>query len=327
MKNWRRWIWPFIGVLCSVGGIAFYLLRYHRDMSWYETLRLPEAKTSPAGALRVTWLGVSTLLIDDGDTAFLTDGFFSRPGLLKMTHVAPDESIIDATLARLHVHELAAVIALHSHYDHALDSPIVAQKTSALLVGSTSTANIGRGYGLPRERIRVVRDGEVLRFGRFKVTFILSVHSPNDRYPGTIDDELSAPASASAYRTGDCYSLLIEHAGHSILVHASAGFVPGKLAARRAEVVYLGVGNLGKQSHAYRETYWREVVQAVGAHRVIAIHWDDFFVPLSDTLPPLPPLMDDLDETMRDLTVFSKRDQVDLRLPREWSPADPFTPL
>jgi len=29
--------------------------------------------------LRVMFLGVSTLLFDDGDTAILTDGFFTRP--------------------------------------------------------------------------------------------------------------------------------------------------------------------------------------------------------------------------------------------------------
>jgi L-ascorbate metabolism protein UlaG (beta-lactamase superfamily) len=31
--------------------------------------------------LRVTWLGVATLLISDGTSALMTDGFFSRPSL------------------------------------------------------------------------------------------------------------------------------------------------------------------------------------------------------------------------------------------------------
>lgn len=37
------------------------------------------AATTP---VTVTWAGVTTLLIDDGDSAVMTDGFFSRPGLL-----------------------------------------------------------------------------------------------------------------------------------------------------------------------------------------------------------------------------------------------------
>ena len=40
---------------------------------------VPEA--SPDAPLTVTWAGVTTLLIDDGASAVMTDGFFSRPGL------------------------------------------------------------------------------------------------------------------------------------------------------------------------------------------------------------------------------------------------------
>ena len=32
----------------------------------------------------MTFLGVSTLLIDDGTSALMIDGFFSRPGLLRL---------------------------------------------------------------------------------------------------------------------------------------------------------------------------------------------------------------------------------------------------
>ena len=42
---------------------------------------VPEA----AGELSVTFLGVATLLLSDGTSAVMTDGFFSRPSLL---HVA-----------------------------------------------------------------------------------------------------------------------------------------------------------------------------------------------------------------------------------------------
>ena len=38
----------------------------------------------PDAPLTVTWAGVTTLLIDDGTSAVMTDGFFSRPGLLEV---------------------------------------------------------------------------------------------------------------------------------------------------------------------------------------------------------------------------------------------------
>ena len=36
---------------------------------------------APDSALTVTWAGVTTLLIDDGASALMTDGFFSAPTL------------------------------------------------------------------------------------------------------------------------------------------------------------------------------------------------------------------------------------------------------
>src|SRR5262249_21551598 len=115
--------------------------------------------------------------------------------------------------------------------------------------------------------------------------------------------------------------------GRTILVHGSAGFVPGALAGRHADVVYLGAGGLGRQDAARRGAYWKEVVEATGARRAVLIHWDDFFLPLSRPLAPLPPLADDLAVTMADLSERAARDHVDLRIGREWAAADPFAGL
>jgi L-ascorbate metabolism protein UlaG (beta-lactamase superfamily) len=48
---------------------------------------------------------------------------------------------------------------VHTHFDHALDAAVVADRTGAVLVGGESTANIGRGHGLAEDRIRVVTPG------------------------------------------------------------------------------------------------------------------------------------------------------------------------
>src|SRR5436853_68359 len=83
--------------------------------------------------------------------------------------------------------------------------PMVAQQTGAVLVGSTSTANIGRGYGLPENRIRVAREGETIKFGRFNVTFLKSAHLPNGYAVGEIEAPLSPPANAMDYKVGESY--------------------------------------------------------------------------------------------------------------------------
>jgi hypothetical protein len=93
------------------------------------------------------FLGTSSVLISDGETSVLSDGFVTRPGMLRVAlgKIAPDRSPVGSAIARLRVADLAAVFCAHSHYDHALDAPVWALETGAELVGSHSTANIGRG--------------------------------------------------------------------------------------------------------------------------------------------------------------------------------------
>src|SRR3954447_7438763 len=76
-----------------------------------------------AGALSVTFLGVASLLVDDGETALLTDGFFTRPSLrgVVLGRIAPDHGRIAVALARAGVDRVAAVLPVHTHYDHAMD--------------------------------------------------------------------------------------------------------------------------------------------------------------------------------------------------------------
>lgn len=313
-------------IVLLVAAIAW-AWHHHASLAPYAPIRFPaaaEAARTPGHDLRVTWAGVATLLFDDGETAIMTDGFFSRPGLLSLRHIEPDRGVITQSLQRLGVKNLAVVMPVHSHYDHALDSAVVAQGTNALLAGGESTVNIGLGNNLPIERIRRVLPGDTLTFGRFHVTWLRSQHSPNAFFRGEIERPFTPPARASAYRMGDCYSLLIEHDGRTILVQGSAGFEPGALAGHHADVVYLGIAPLGKQQPAFQADFWREVVQAVGAKRVVPIHWDDFFLPLDEGLKPMNPLMDNFENAMHFVQSQGQAQHIDVRLPTEWQAVDPF---
>jgi L-ascorbate metabolism protein UlaG (beta-lactamase superfamily) len=279
------------------------------------------------GAFGVTFLGVSTLLFDDGDSAVLTDGFFSRPSLLQvgLRRIAPDVDRVGDALARVGAERLDAVVPVHTHYDHALDSALVADRTGAVLAGGESAANIGRGHGLPERQIRVVTSGEQVTLGGVGLTWVESRHCPPDRFPGRIAAPVVPPARARAYRCGEAWSVLVEHStGRTALVQGSAGFVPGALSGRRADVAYLGVGQLGVQDEEYIRTYWSETVEAVGARSVVLVHWDDFFRPLDRPLRALPYAGDDLDVTMRVLGELAARQRVALHLPTVWRREDPW---
>lgn len=293
----------------------------------YDSLALPAAQ--PEAALRVRFAGVATLLFDDGETAWMTDGFFSRPPLTDVLfrRIEPDRGAIERWLNRLAVKKLAAVVPVHTHYDHAMDAPLVALHTGALLVGSASTLNVGRGLALPESRLREVHAGDSVAFGRWKLTFIASRHVPTPYtgdQPLTIDAPLKPPQRALAWREGQSWSIGVEHAGGArMLVHGSAGFVPGHLDGQRADVVFLGVGSAGRQSPAYRARLWDEVVKRTGARRVIPIHWDDFTRPLEEPLVALPFLFDDLGATMADLSQWAAGDGIELRMPPLFTPFAP----
>lgn len=240
--------------------------------------------------LSVTWMGVATLLVDDGSSALMTDGYFSRPGLARVAagKVSPSAERVDGCLARANVSRLTAVIPVHTHIDHAMDSALVADRTGAQLVGGESAANVGRGYGLPEESLVVAVPGEPIQLGAFDVTLVESHHCPPDRFPGVISAPLTPPVKASAYRCGEAWSTLVHHrpSGRRLLIQDSAGFVSGR--------------------------------------RVILIHWDDFFRPLSKPLRALPYAADDLDLSIRILDELAAQDGVALQMPTVWRREDPW---
>lgn len=263
------------------------------DMSPWAPLQAPAAPADFDG-VTVTFLGVTTLVIRDRETTLMIDGFFTRPaleGLGLLRNIAPDPELVAAGLALGGVETVDAITTVHSHFDHAMDTPLVAEQTGAMVLGSSSTANIARGWGIPESQIREVVPGDSASFGAFTMRWIGSKHyplpPPLDMMLGTqIDQPLVPPASVTAWGEGRSDTIVIEHPRGTLIVQGSAGFVPGALDGVEADVVLLGIGGLGGQSADYQADYWRHVVAAVGPEQVYAIHWDDFGRPLSLPLAP-----------------------------------------
>jgi L-ascorbate metabolism protein UlaG (beta-lactamase superfamily) len=271
-----------------LGGLVTAALGRGSSLALYRALQPSPAP--PDAGLTVTWLGTAGVFVSDGEVGLLIDPFASRPDLVAVglgRPLRPRAAEIAALLQRTGATRAAAVVVSHSHYDHVMDAPAVARATGARLVGSASTANVGRGAGLAEDRITVVRGGDTLALGRFRLTFIASAHGPallgRVPYPGAIERPLRQPAPASAYRLGDCFGILVEHPAGALLHHGSAGFRPGMYAGVRADTVLLGAAGRGDT-----EAYLAAVVDAVGARRVIPVHFDDMFRPLDAPFAFLP---------------------------------------
>lgn len=263
------------------------------------------------GAVTATFVGTSTLLFTDGQNAIMVDGFFTRPamGTLLFGTLEPDVELIKASLKRLKINRLDAVAVVHSHHDHAMDAPEVAKQTGAVVFGSQSTANIALGAGLLDSQIAVVKDQRTLQFGAFKVSMLKSSHTPVPAAMAwltgigeEISEPLQSPARLADYKEGGSYVIYIEHPRGNIVVQASGGYTEGLLASYTADTVFLGVAGLSKQSDQFKADYYREVVKAVKAKRVIPIHWDDFMRPVEPALVPFHPIVDDVADSLVDLS-------------------------
>ncbi len=291
----------------------------------------PIAGPPADGNLRCMFLGNSTILITDGESSILTDGFVSRPGLVQVgtRTIGPKDAEIRKALNLSGIRRLDAVICAHSHYDHAMDAPVVAELTGATVIGSDSTLNIARGYGLGENQLRATEVNRPFVVGNFEIELRESIHSPKGKFVGFIESPLAAPARASCYRMAECYSIIIRHLpaegdpNGTVVVHASANFLPGVLEGVTANTVFLGITLIGKQGEQFRESYWNETVRTVGARNVIPVHWDDFFRPLSEPLVPLPYLADDFPRAWADVKGRAASAQLVCGLPRLWEWIDP----
>jgi L-ascorbate metabolism protein UlaG (beta-lactamase superfamily) len=285
----RAFFWGLGTILTVVFGLAMFFLTTFEAPAVDPAWEVMAPVDIPEGSVTVRYTGTSTLLFSDGVTDWMVDGWFSRFGPLKIAsgQIGPDQDAIRRGLERNGVDRLAVVIPVHSHFDHAMDSPEVAKRTGAILLGSESTANIARGWGLDENQIRIAVDREPLRFGAFTITLVATRHFefPN---PAVAEQALSdpriveplvPPVDALAYRVGQPYAIHVAHPRGRWLIQGSAGYIEGGLAGYDAEVVFLGIGGLGAQTEEYREAYWRETVTTIGASHVIPIHWDSLTGP------------------------------------------------
>ena len=265
-----------------------------------EAIGWPESAvvTDVGGGVTATWLGISTLLFDDGETQILIDGTFTRIGPVSslLFRAKSDVATINYAMARFSINRLAAIVPIHSHHDHALDVGSVANRSTAIVLGSESTANIARGADVPVDQYQILADGEERKFGEFTIKLIASLHAPvgldgQEVFPGIIRLPLRQPAHISNYRTGVAWTVVIDHPRGTTVVQGSGGYIEGKLAGISADVVMLGVGGLARLGEDYVSTYWHETVTATKPSRVIAVHFDDFSAPFGE-IRLLPDILD-----------------------------------
>jgi len=286
--RWTRSIALVLIALLVIAVLVFAWLWQVRhsidDLGW------PTANvvSEPTDMVTVTWLGTSTLLFDDRETQILIDGNFTRLSpaqIVLFIPVSSDVATINYALAEYRMDRLAAIVPVHSHFDHAMDVGHVANRTSAVILGSESTANIARGADVPVDQYQILAEGETRQFGDFTIKLLSSRHAPikpggdGPWFPGNIDEPLEQPASVHEWKEGVVWSIFIGHPRGTTLIQGSGGFIEDKLNGESADVVMLGIAGLAGLGKEYVTEYWNQTIPVTGATRILPIHHDDFTAP------------------------------------------------
>jgi len=262
------------------------------------------------GAVKVTSFGNTTLLFDDGETRILFDCFFTRPSLLRSIacKIKTDRRLMDRLLSENSFSGLRGIFISHSYYDHLLDGAYMSKKTGAVLYGSESTLNVGRGGNVPEENLTAFKVNTPVKIGNFTVTVLKSKHSEPGFYNNDIGVEIKKPLKQPArrrdYTEGGSFDFLIEYGGRKILIRPGFNYIEGSLENIRAEVLFAGIALSGRAGTRTRDKFYAETIGKVRPHLVVPVHWDNFFLPL-DSPPRL--LFRFADNLPASLNYFIKR--------------------
>ncbi|MEO1747175.1 MAG: hypothetical protein AAFR27_00905 [Pseudomonadota bacterium] len=264
--------------------------------------------------LSIRFYGSSTLLIEDHANQILIDGFFTRTRHRYLGLIQPDTNQVADMVRHTGIciaplvsetqkrncrsgKTLDIIIPVHGHYDHALDTGVLAlwsgtrlvadPSIKAVLAASTSLAprSVGAEHWLRPNIIAPFADDSQAKskpivVGDFKIRLIRSPHFsslPTFLIRGTTALDLQFPAGLGDFRLGTSFSVHIEHKKRSLLIVPSAGKMKDTFRNQpslQAETVFLGVGGLGAHRRTTIEAFWRDTVTAVGAQTAYLVHWD-----------------------------------------------------
>lgn len=235
----------------------------------------------------VTWTGVAGFVLEREGTRIAFDPFTTRPGLAAtlLRRPAPDP----AAAARW-FSGLDAVFVGHTHFDHALDLPVVAQASPrARLVGGRVTVELCRRLGLPPERLVTAQDGLRLAVGPFTVEAVAAEHGrvPWVRYVDRLDlPEHGLPRTPFRYPRGEVLAWRVETGGRALYLQGSAGLRDHAL-LRQGPVDVL-VACLAARRGTPR--YLERLGERLRPRVLVPCHHDNFFRPLHAPPAPIPTL-------------------------------------
>lgn len=251
--------------------------RHRNDASTADELCARAASLPLPKGLRLQWLGTSGFRLSYAGFDLLIDPYLSRPSLpmvLRARSLRCHAERIDQVIDRAD-----AIVVGHTHFDHALDVPYLAQRHDAQVYGSTSMAHLMGLHGLI-DRAHVVEAGRIYAVGPFEVTFVPSVHSKllaglAVQSGGELTCDHLDHLSGNAYRCGQVWGIHIAVAGTTLYHQGSANLIDDAIMHRNVDVFLMGIAGRG-----FTRDYARRMLQRLQPRMIVPHHYDDFFRPV-----------------------------------------------
>ncbi|WP_156950018.1 MBL fold metallo-hydrolase [Maribacter antarcticus] len=240
--------------------------------------------------VKLKYFGTAGWEITDGDITVLVDPYITRaklgtgPGVssddTRETVLRSDIFVSDTLLIDSLITKADFILVHHSHFDHLADVPYIAKKTGAKVIGTETTRNILRGYGIPEEQLYPVQGGEDYQFENFSVQVIPSIHSAlNDKHyidSRTYTETPNTPLKVSEFIEGNSLMFLARFANHTILTMASMNFVERELVGQEPDILLAGVNRSQLGLYQYNE----RLLKVTNYPKIIIpTHWDNFRLP------------------------------------------------
>ena len=241
------------------------------------------------------WEIVSTATSDGDSTVVLIDPYLTRakyaspegwdptdgrPNFTREDTIFSDVEVIDREISRADY-----ILIHHAHPDHIMDTPYIAKKTGAVVIGHETAINVLRAYGVPSGQLITVRGGEDYQFESFSVRVIPSLHSPlNDKryYQSQIvGEEAVAPLKISQLVEGGSLMFLVRIGGEEVLTMGSMNYIEREIAGLRPTIALVGAA----PSHLEIQDYTMRLMKGLDFPPVvIATHADNYRTPYGSSM-------------------------------------------
>jgi L-ascorbate metabolism protein UlaG (beta-lactamase superfamily) len=269
------------------------------------------------------YLGTAGWEITDGTTVILIDPYLSRingpappgggsghilAGDSRRAYGWGDVAPVDVEAIDSHIQRADFVLVTHTHYDHILDVPHIALKTGAAVIGTESTENVMRAYGVSEGQLITVRGGEDYQFGSFSLKVIPSIHSPLDHkhyFSSAIAPSgMKAPLTlAQMHPEGGTLAYLIRIQGHQILAFGGMNYIERELVGLEPDVALIGAAASRKEIYDYSSRLMRDLHYPA---LVLPTHWDNFLAPYGASQQPALEALQSFVQEIRDISPKTK---------------------